>query len=390
MGQLSPDDPRSGQVLDPAKDGNLLNLYPGVITPESLMFGPDNPERQAQGNPSKSLLDMLSIAALAMPDAVTAFMEAQQGKAPPTGLPTYSLSNRDDKIPASLRYNNPGAAWPRGDDLDTRYGMTDIGRLNDGRNNGKGNLIAGFPSPIHGLAYNIAIAKDWGVGKTVSQFLGRWTQNQRHSAPGYSPNEIVTEDMLNEPGFWEAMTKAESGKAGVPSKEQIKEAIDMVKAGSAAAYEAANPGSRAAQIASAARGEPLSGRGIAQLEGTQLATIGPPSGASTVANMGPPPAPEDRSAREVAPEVAPPAMPTAPVAPKSAPNVNWNTQTLGVNPGVLAPPTGLPGIPTAPYMPNEVPALLSPAPPAVPHGPLELTSSPGDKGKDAVTTPATS
>jgi hypothetical protein len=59
--------------------------------------------------------------------------------------------------------------------------------------------------------------------------------------PGYDSNAILTNEIANDPKFWKAMAGAESGRRGSLSDEQINQALEMEKAGSAAAYERANP-----------------------------------------------------------------------------------------------------------------------------------------------------
>lgn len=152
------------------------------------------------------------------------------------GGATYGPQDRNNKsIPASIRYNNPGAQWPDSVGDAKRFGMTDVGVI------GGGNKIAGFPTPVHGLASNIALAHRLYVGKTVGNAISKWSNGGRSSVPGYNSGQIFTKEMANDPKFWAAMAKAESGKNNHLSLTQVGQALQMYQSGSAAAFEKANP-----------------------------------------------------------------------------------------------------------------------------------------------------
>ena len=257
-------------------------------------------------------------------------LPTQAGQLDDRGLPTTPINDRGyvrGGPPASVRYNNPGAAWPSSTTnpsagLSGRYGSTDVGWLNDGANGGRGNYIAGFPNPVYGLAYNMALAKANYVGLTVGRAISKWSNGGRTSVPGYKSSEIVTEAMINDKDFWDAMTKAESGKAGTPSDVQLTEALDIVKAGGVEAYEEANPGSATVQQAIMARAQ----------RSQQAAVPLPPARPSDA------PAP---SVGSLPPQEAPQQSPDVPRPPADIP------PPAPVAPDVPRPPADIPTVPPA-------------------------------------------
>jgi hypothetical protein len=151
---------------------------------------------------------------------------------------TYGPQDRGNlRVPASIRYNNPGAQWPSAESK--RFGETDSGVI------GGGNKIAGFPTPVHGLASNMALLQDKYVGMTVGAAIKKWSGGGRGSVPGFDSNQTITPEMARDPKFlhpfFTQMADAESGRKGTISSEQIDQAIEMNKAGSAAAYEQQHP-----------------------------------------------------------------------------------------------------------------------------------------------------
>ena len=182
---------------------------------------------------------------------------------------TYGLGDRSNKsIPASIRYNNPGAQWPSAESK--RFGMTDQGVI------GGGNKIAGFPTPVHGLASNIGLLSRNYVGMTVGAAIHKWSGGGRRSVPGFDSNAILTKEMAQDPKFWMAMHGAESGQRGGLSMKQIGQALDMYKSGSAAAYERANPDFVAANKGTAAAGGP-GAPGTTTVAGLKTALEGAPA-----------------------------------------------------------------------------------------------------------------
>ncbi|HEY1244160.1 MAG TPA: hypothetical protein VGF29_04940, partial [Hyphomicrobiaceae bacterium] len=171
---------------------------------------------------------------------------------PADGLTNYGPQDRGNRdIPASLRYNNPGAAMANR--FSAQFGMTDYNSNMDrtGRNS-----IAGYPTQVHGLANNIALAMNSYVGKSISNAMRTWSgANRSVVGPGYpvSTKGVLTQDMVLDPAFWNAMVGSESGRGGGLTTDQINEAIAMYQAGSAEAWEMANPNSQTTIAANAFR-----------------------------------------------------------------------------------------------------------------------------------------
>jgi hypothetical protein len=219
---------------------------------------------------------------------------ARSERGPNTGLPNFGLQDRGNRnLPASMRYNQLGAGWP--DDakgpnsLAMKFGMTDLNRHLDN----VPNQIAGFPTQVHGLAYNIAKAQQAYVGLTAQRAIEKWSNNGRHSTPGYANNHVLTNEDVTNPAFWQAMAKADSGTANTPSAEQINEALAMVRAGSAAAYEAANPNAPATMAANQFRGDAFNATQLAsreQGEQGRQGQFGPTQFATAPASPAPAPA----------------------------------------------------------------------------------------------------
>ena len=157
------------------------------------------------------------------------------GAAGGEGLGTdYGASHsRSDNVPASLRYNNPGAQWPNASSK--KFGQTDEGVI------GGGNKIAGFPSPVHGLASNIDLLQHSYTGMTVGAAIHKWSGGGRGSVPGFNSNQVITPEMARDPAFiksfFHQMESAESGRPASLTDKQYNQAIAMQRAGSAAAYE---------------------------------------------------------------------------------------------------------------------------------------------------------
>jgi hypothetical protein len=113
-------------------------------------------------------------------------------------------------MPASIRYNNPGAQWPRSGD--TKFGAIGYGRLADG------NLIERFSDPSQGAAANMALFASHYVGMRLGAAGAKWTGGHGFGVPGYNPNMIVTREMMNDPNFVIPFFKAIAGReAGRPS-----------------------------------------------------------------------------------------------------------------------------------------------------------------------------
>jgi hypothetical protein len=94
---------------------------------------------------------------------------------------------------ANVRYNNPGAAWPRPEDV--KYGLIGYGKLNDG----EGNKIGRFPTPVHGAAANFDLFASKYSGMTMSAAMTKWRGRPSPTPKGYDPNARIDQNFLNDP-----------------------------------------------------------------------------------------------------------------------------------------------------------------------------------------------
>jgi N-acetyl-anhydromuramyl-L-alanine amidase AmpD len=174
------------------------------------------------------------------------------------------LSRSDKRIPAAIRYANPGAQYPskRATEL---YGSTDTGII------GGGHKIAGFPTPVHGMAANIDNLEQKYVGMTMSSAIKKWSGGGRSKVPGWSDNTIITKEHLKDPKFiqpfFSEMQKAEAGKEWM-TKEQMRAAHGMYLAGGSKQYEAQRNVGAQAVAQGGAEGQ-QQGQTPGQAEGTQ-------------------------------------------------------------------------------------------------------------------------
>jgi transposase-like protein len=162
--------------------------------------------------------------------------------------------DRNNKsIPAAIRYNNPGAQWPSEDSA--KFGMTDQGVI------GGNNKIAGFPSPVHGLASNMSLlnrSKNY-MGQPIGKAIWTWSGHNRSSVPGFSSDTIITPELAKDPKFMKAffrqMQRAEAGREWM-TEEQLQQGFDMYRAGSAKAYAEAQAAKQNGTAAAAPAGAP--------------------------------------------------------------------------------------------------------------------------------------
>jgi hypothetical protein len=128
---------------------------------------------------------------------------------------------------ANVRYNNPSAAWPR--KRDEKFGVLGYGKLNDG----EGNKIAHFPTPIHGAASNFDLfALDY-KGMTFRKAVDKWRGRGNTPVPrGYNPKEQITKEFLNNPekaiDFFKKMSLHESPNFSM-SDAEWKQAYQLWK-----------------------------------------------------------------------------------------------------------------------------------------------------------------
>jgi len=108
--------------------------------------------------------------------------------------------------PANVRYNNPGAAYPR--KQDEKYGVEGYGII------GGGHKIAKFPTPVHGAAANFDLFADKYTGMTFKDAMKKWRGRPSPVPKGYSPNDVVDDNFLNDPNraidFFKKMALHES------------------------------------------------------------------------------------------------------------------------------------------------------------------------------------
>jgi hypothetical protein len=94
---------------------------------------------------------------------------------------------------ANVRYNNPAAAWPR--KADEKYGLIGYGKLNDG----EGNKIGRFPTPVHGAAANFDLFASNYTGMTAQAAMTKWRGRPSPVPKGYDPGEVIDEKFLQDP-----------------------------------------------------------------------------------------------------------------------------------------------------------------------------------------------
>jgi len=129
--------------------------------------------------------------------------------------------------PANVRYNNPAAAFPR--KQDEKYGVLGYGVLNDG----EGNKIAHFPTPVHGAAANFDLfAKDYS-NMSFKRAMTKWRGRESKVPQGYDPEGMITKDFLNNQekaiDFFKKMAVHESPNFSM-SDDEWKQAYNMWKA----------------------------------------------------------------------------------------------------------------------------------------------------------------
>lgn len=134
--------------------------------------------------------------------------------------------------PASVRYNNPGAQWPG--PVSRQFGSTGSERI------GGGNLIAKFPTPIHGAAAHISLLNRSYTGMTLADAVRKWTGGTSDpsayiqsvsKATGLKPDTVLTRGMFSNPKialpFVQAMAGEEAGRSGTLSSEQWRQGYSM-------------------------------------------------------------------------------------------------------------------------------------------------------------------
>ena len=126
---------------------------------------------------------------------------------------------------ASIRTNNPGAMWGKGNPVAKLWGSTSTSDLNDGL--GQGNNIAYFPTKVQGAAaqFDLWRSSKHYRNKTLAEGLKAWSGGNSTASyikfitdrvPGMTPQTVITETLLRSPtGI--AMMKAQAWhEAGQP------------------------------------------------------------------------------------------------------------------------------------------------------------------------------
>lgn len=153
-------------------------------------------------------------------------------------------------VPASIRSNNPGAMWGKGNPIATKWGSTKTEALADGL--GQGNNIAHFPTPVQGAAAQFDLWNQHYTGMTLraaitkwsggnwsqpyADFLTRWT--------GLSMDTTITSAVLSGPQglkLMEYQARWEAGQSYPLTEAQWAQAQDMVFHGKAMPAPAPQP-----------------------------------------------------------------------------------------------------------------------------------------------------
>src|ERR1700743_424264 len=75
--------------------------------------------------------------------------------------------------PASIRTNNPGAMWGKGNPIATKWGSTKTEDLVDGL--GQGNNIAHFPNAVAGACAQFDLWRQHYTGMTLKAAILKWS-----------------------------------------------------------------------------------------------------------------------------------------------------------------------------------------------------------------------
>lgn len=135
-------------------------------------------------------------------------------------------------VPASIRYNNPGAQYPSG--RAAAFGQIGYGVI------GGGHKIALFPHSVNGAAANFDLLYRNYTGMTIGAAGDKWTGGAGFGVPGYDPNAILAKESLDKPevaiALMKAVARREAGRESPLTDEQWRQAYDMFRSGSADAW----------------------------------------------------------------------------------------------------------------------------------------------------------
>lgn len=124
--------------------------------------------------------------------------------------------------PASIRSNNPGAMWGKGNTIAAKWGATSTESLNDGL--GQGNNIAHFPTKVQGAAAQFDLWRQHYTSMTLQAAITRWSGGN-WSQPyadfltkrtGLAMGTEVTAALLASPQGLALMKYQAQWEAGVP------------------------------------------------------------------------------------------------------------------------------------------------------------------------------
>lgn len=138
---------------------------------------------------------------------------------------------------ASIRSNNPGAMWGKGNPIAVKWGATSTENLADGL--GQGNNIAHFPDAVHGAAAQFDLWRQHYTGVSLKAAITKWSGGNwsqpyadfltQHT--GLAMITFITEAVLSSSQGLALMKYQAQWEAGQPyplSDAQWKQAQDMV------------------------------------------------------------------------------------------------------------------------------------------------------------------
>lgn len=182
-------------------------------------------------NDDKIAVALLASAALALLSANVWRGSVLHTKAPPdTPKPaalTYTPKHdhRGKKASAPIRFNNPGAQWPGVSAR--RWGMVKAVKLKDGQD----NLIAVFPTALHGAAAHFDLLNRYYTDRTLISAVKKWSGgNHYRSYARYvakkcklKTSTLITKQKLRDPDFAVPFARAMAGHeagAGYPLSDK--------------------------------------------------------------------------------------------------------------------------------------------------------------------------
>lgn len=125
-------------------------------------------------------------------------------------------------VAASIRSNNPGAMWGKGNRIAAKWGSTGTQDLADGL--GQGNNIAFFPTKIQGACAQFDLWRTGYCNRTLRQAILRWSGGN-WSQPyadflvkqtGIGLETVVTPALLASPSGLKLMKFQAQWEAGIP------------------------------------------------------------------------------------------------------------------------------------------------------------------------------